>query len=101
MKMQNTLTVILVALPLAILAAPATNVANVAGPGLINRPQYPYPNGQSNYKVSDVIPGYSSYNSWNVTDNLQYGTSCIENYNCTSKYCNQEAGLCQSPCKYY
>lgn len=101
MKMPIVITVILVALPLVIYSAPATNNAAYAGPGLVNRPAYPYPNWQTNYKISDVIPGYSTYNTWNVTDNLQFGATCIENYNCTSKYCNQDTGYCISPCKYY
>jgi hypothetical protein len=88
MKMQIAITVIIAALPLLINTQVAKNIEAVAGPGLVNRPQYPYPNGQSNYKPNDIIPGYALFNAWNVTDNIQYGTSCIENYNCTSKYCN-------------
>src|SRR5437762_258384 len=106
MKSIILLTVICFALPIQVIfsapaAASGNTLININGPGLVNRPNYPYPNGQSNYITTDVIPGYSSTNAWNVTDDIQPGTTCIENYNCSSKYCNQATGLCQPACKSY
>jgi len=78
---------------------PPSDPKNTVDPGLVNRPQYPYPNGQSNYKIADYVPGYLFGYSWNVTDDLQYGTGCIENTNCTSQYCAQDTNTCQPACK--